>query len=150
VNSSHHHPDSLVPCIVVDSNVFVSALVYRGKPGIILDMVVAGFVNLIYSSSIQYELERVLTEKFFWARGRVKSETDPYWSSGRHVDPRVVVDACVDPDDNRILECAVEGQAQFIVTGDKDLLRMQSFRGIAIVTPAEFLDRLAGRRNPEP
>ena len=47
--------------------------------------------------------------------------------------------ACRDPDDDKLLELAVNGAADFIVTGDDDLLVMNPFRGIAIVTPAEFL-----------
>ena len=51
-----------------------------------------------------------------------------------------VVDA--DPDDNRIIECAVAARAQFIVTGDGHLLRLGSCRGIQIVKVADFLNRL--------
>lgn len=142
MTSLDDHPDSDIPGIVVDSNVFVSALVYRGKPSVVLDMIHAGFVLLIYSSAIRHELERVLTEKFGWSRAAVKEATEPYWQAGLRVNPHEEIDACPDRDDNRILECAVEGQARLIVTGDKDLLRMESFREIAIVTPAEFLERL--------
>ena len=46
---------------------------------------------------------------------------------------------CRDPDDDGILEVAVNGDAEYLVTGDEDLLRMDPFRGVRIVTPAEFL-----------
>ena len=49
------------------------------------------------------------------------------------------VRACRDPDDDKILELAVNGHADYIVTGDDDLLVMNPFRGIEIVRPAEFL-----------
>jgi putative PIN family toxin of toxin-antitoxin system len=48
-----------------------------------------------------------------------------------------------DPDDDKYLTCAVEAQADCIVTGDKDLLSLGDYRGIAILRPAEFLARLA-------
>ncbi|MDE0374593.1 MAG: putative toxin-antitoxin system toxin component, PIN family, partial [bacterium] len=54
------------------------------------------------------------------------------------------VQACRDPDDDRILELAVNGAAAYIVTGDSDLLVMNPFRGVAILTPAELL------RNSQP
>jgi predicted nucleic acid-binding protein len=48
-----------------------------------------------------------------------------------------------DPSDNRYLECAVEGSADFVVSGDRDLLALQSYEGIAIVQPSVFLEHLA-------
>jgi len=48
-----------------------------------------------------------------------------------------------DPDDNKFLECAVTGGAQYLVTGDRDLLELGSYRGISIVTAGEFLNRMA-------
>ena len=47
--------------------------------------------------------------------------------------------ACRDPEDDRILELAVSGRADFVITGDADLLAMDPFRGTRIVTPADFL-----------
>jgi len=56
------------------------------------------------------------------------------------VSVRERVDECRDPDDNKILELAVSGHAVCIVSGDKDLLVLNPFRGIVILTPAEFLN----------
>ena len=47
-----------------------------------------------------------------------------------------------DPDDDQVLACAISGAAQAIVSGDDDLLRLENYAGIAILTPFEFLDRL--------
>jgi predicted nucleic acid-binding protein len=58
------------------------------------------------------------------------------------VRPEFVITECVDPDDNRILEAAVEGRADCIVTGDNHLLRLREFRGIPILTAHDFLLRL--------
>ena len=58
------------------------------------------------------------------------------------VEPVVItvpVQACRDPEDDKILELALNGRADYIVTGDDDLLVMNPFRGIAILTPAQFL-----------
>jgi len=52
---------------------------------------------------------------------------------------------CRDPNDDFILECAVTGNADLIVTGDKDLLSLKSFRGIHLVTPRQYLDRIDAR-----
>ena len=58
------------------------------------------------------------------------------------VAPRQEIIAARDPDDDAILACALEAQAQAVITGDRDLLVLHPFRGIAILTPAEFLARL--------
>lgn len=58
----------------------------------------------------------------------------------RLMHPDEKIEACRDPKDNMILELAVSGNADFIVTGDKDLLVMNPFRDIRIVTPVEFLE----------
>ena len=51
------------------------------------------------------------------------------------------VEACRDPGDDKFLELAINGEADVIVTGDKDLLALNPFRGVAIVTPAAYLTR---------
>lgn len=53
--------------------------------------------------------------------------------------PKLLVAVARDPDDNMVLECAVEGKAQYIVTGDKDLLVLKTFRDIQIVRASDFL-----------
>jgi predicted nucleic acid-binding protein len=55
------------------------------------------------------------------------------------VTPTTDIQACRDPDDDRLLELAVDGRATHLVTGDADLLALHPFRGIPILTPADFL-----------
>jgi putative PIN family toxin of toxin-antitoxin system len=61
---------------------------------------------------------------------------------GVQVFPTTNLDVCRDPNDNKFLELAVDGLADYIVGGDKDLLILHPFRDIPIVTPAEFLELL--------
>ena len=63
----------------------------------------------------------------------------PYWTSSLCVKPQRTIHACSDPDDDRVLECASEAQAKFIITGDRHLLSMLQFERIPIVTPDQFL-----------
>lgn len=129
--------------IVLDTNIFISAFLFRGKPALVLDAVFYGDVDLVYSAAIQEEIERVLSRKFGWPAAAVDAACDVYWKRGILVTPDRSIHDCPDADDNRILECAVEGGAHFIVTGDKDLLRMARFGEIAIVTALEFLAQIA-------
>ncbi len=125
--------------VVFDTNVFVSAIVFGGKPRIALELAEAGVFELAFSHAIRVELESILQEKFGWPQEYVAWACQPIWDFSHNVVPQMTVAVCSDPDDDRILECALEAKAQVIVTGDSDLLRLNRFKGIAILTPAAFL-----------
>ena len=124
---------------MLDTNVFVSALVFGGNSRTIVEMAEARAFELAVSEFIRVELEGVLQQKFGWSQERVAWACRPIWRVVRNIVPQVTVVVCSDPDDNRILECALEAEAQVIVTGDTDLLRLSPYEGIAIVSPAAFL-----------
>jgi putative PIN family toxin of toxin-antitoxin system len=130
-----------VTSVVLDSNVFISAFVFGGNPRLIVQLAEKGAYTLIVSQAIQSETERILLDKFSWARDRVEQACAPLWQVAATAAPRTVINAARDDDDNRILECAVDAHAAVIVTGDQDLLHLHPFRGIRIVTPADFLRR---------
>lgn len=134
-----------IPRTVVDTNIFISALLFRGKPGLVLDSVYYGRAVLVYSTALQQETQRVLSWKFGWTADKIRAGCDVYWRNGVLVSPRQTIRECRDPDDNRVLECAVEGQAHFIVSGDKDPLGMVHFGQCAIVTASDFLARIASQ-----
>jgi uncharacterized protein len=125
--------------IVLDTNVYISAFLFGGKPSLILDRIEGGQIELCYSQPIRKEVEGVLAEKFAWPAETISLACAPFWNIGICVKPRRTIRACSDSDDDRILECAVEAQAQYIVTGDKHLLNMVRFEGIPILRPDEFL-----------
>lgn len=132
--------------VVLDSNVFISALAFPGsKPDQVLRHARRGELELFTSPFILREVGRVLREKFRLSKRDVNAAVEAIRAVAREVEPTErlqVVDA--DDDDNRILECAVAAEAHFLVTGDKDhLLPLGSYRGVRIVSPAEFLDQLA-------
>lgn len=129
--------------VVLDTNIYISAFLFGGKPSQILRQIEIGRVALYYSRSIRTEIEQVLAEKFRWPDEMISLACAPLWSISSLVVPRRRIQACSDPDDDRILECAVEAQAQFIVTGDKHLLQMMSFERILILRPSEFLKLIA-------
>lgn len=127
--------------VVLDSNVFISAFVFGGNPRLVVQLAEKGAYTLVVSKAIQSETERILLDKFGWMRDRVEQACAPLWQVAATVAPRTAINAARDDDDNRILECAVDGHAAVIVTGDQDLLHLHPFRGIRIVTPADFLRR---------
>ena len=134
--------------VVLDTNVFVSGLVFGGKPRMILEMAEGGVFELAVSQAIRAELEEILEQKFGWSEEHVAWACRPIWNIAENVAPRLTIAVCPDPDDDRILECALEAKAHVIVTGDTDLLRLSPYEGIAIVTPATFLRQYTRKRQP--
>lgn len=128
--------------MVLDTNVLVSAYRSGGKPKAILELAEEmAFVPLI-SEPLKSELVRVLEEKFFMPRTLVTEICSPLWEVSERVDPKIQIDLCPDEPDNRVLECAFEGKADYIVTGDRHLLNLPPIEGLAILTPDKFLARL--------
>jgi uncharacterized protein len=132
--------------IVLDTNVIVSALVFGGIPRGVLELAEAGQCEFFYSEPIENEVRRVLSEKFDWPQAMLHEVLPVLWSTGKRVVPRATINAVpADPDDNRILECAVEAQAQVIVSGDHHLLALQKYKSISIMTPRQFIELLLAR-----
>jgi putative PIN family toxin of toxin-antitoxin system len=128
--------------VVADSNVLVSAIYRGGKPKAIMDLAYAGTIELFLSRFILNEVRRVLRFKLKLASADVANALRGLRPFVIHPGParlRVVRD----PTDNRILECALAAQAEYLVTGDRDLLALGSYEAIAIVTPGEFLRRIS-------
>jgi putative PIN family toxin of toxin-antitoxin system len=129
--------------VVADTNIYISALMFGGLPGVLLDLGLMQAFRLVISPALLDELEDKLRVKFGVlaqdaAAIRVKLE-----SAGDLIDPAIVLDVVTDdPDDNRVLECAVAGRADYIVSGDRHLLKLKEHAGIPILTAREFLDRL--------
>jgi len=133
---------------VIDTGIFVSALIRsRGTIGSILRALRDGRFTAIYTTEILVEIIDVLGRDKF----RVKYHIEPEDVSalihlirlrGELVIPNQKVTACRDPKDNKFLEAALAGGADCIVSGDADLLDIESFEAIPILRPAEFLARL--------
>lgn len=131
--------------IVLDTNVLISALVFPGsKPDEIVSWIRDRQLELFISPFILSELDRVLREKFRFSKSRAEARVSAIPSLAHLVQPvKPVTLITAKDDDNRILECALADQAEFLVTGDKEhLLPLGSYRATKIVSPAQFLDLL--------
>lgn len=135
---------------VLDSNILVSALIKKGgKPYQVLARAQSKF-EWLTSQFILKEVAEVLARRHIQTRysHRVTlTQTNNYFKRIRRTAKIVQVRAKVaavreDLKDNPILACGVDGKAQFVVTGDPHLHTLKSFRGIEIVTPAQFLEVL--------
>ena len=129
--------------VTLDSNIYISALVFGGKPKRILEMAIEGQVEIAISDAIIAEVRRHLPAKFGWSDERTTEAVESINEYAVHVTPSLQIDAVpADPDDNRVLECAVAGECEYVVTGDGDLLRMGSYESIRILRVGEFLELL--------
>lgn len=133
-----------MPKVVLDTNVLVSALHFGGRPRELLDLARHGHFELFLSSFILKETERVLSEKFHWEQKILNLALSKLRSIARVVEPQDTVNVIREKiDDNRILECALAANADFLVSGDtRHILPLKEFRGIQIVRPTEFLKLL--------
>ena len=127
---------------MLDTNILVSAFAIGGKPALILDLVVDGEVEGATSERLIGELTRILGDKLgFDSRqldeiGSIIRTTFTVLESP--VNPPAI---SRDPDDDHVLEVAKVALADFIVSGDKDLLVLGKYLDIPIVTSAVFLER---------
>ncbi len=130
--------------VVLDTNVLISALVWpKGIPAQVLALARQGRLHSVISPSLLEELRRVLQEKFGFSEDALETASEIVSAHSEIVIPRHVLNVIhADPDDNRVLECAVEGKADAIVTGDHHLLVLRTFQAIPIRTPREILSQL--------
>ncbi len=126
--------------VVLDSNVWISALLFGGNPRAIAELAEAGHIECFTSRAIIGEIEETLWRKFEWSETRIRDAAAMMGRGAIRVAPGPELTDCPDPDDNRVLECAVGARAQFLVTGDRHLLMLHPYRAISIVTSRQFLD----------
>lgn len=127
---------------VYDTNVLVSAFNFPGGvPEDAFRLCVDRRIELVTSSLLLAEFARILADKFGWASDRVARAVDQVARIGTVIDPkeRVTV-VTADPDDDRVLEAALEAGAQVICSGDKHLLRLVEWRGVRILSPAVLVE----------
>ena len=133
--------------VTLDSNIYLSALVFGGKPMRLLEMAVEGEIEVAISDAIIEEVRGNLQTTFGWSATHAAEATDTIAAFTRHVIPTEIIDAIPsDPDDNRVLECAIVAGSEVIVSGDSDLLRLGSYGGIRILRVAELLSTLGQGR----
>ena len=125
---------------VADTNVYISALNFGGTAEEVLALARAHVIELFVSPSILAEVEGVLLRKFHWSAKRVQQATGLIREFAQLVRPQEAIHVITDDEpDNRILECALEAQADVVISGDRHLRQLTTFRGMPILTPGEFL-----------
>ncbi|MFQ5865955.1 MAG: putative toxin-antitoxin system toxin component, PIN family [bacterium] len=130
--------------IVIDTNVIVKAACGKGQARKLLDAWLEGEFQLLISNTMLLEYEEVLTRpKFNFPKWAIASFFYPFISKANQIHPtRLHALVIEDPDDNKFIDCAIEGKANFIVSEDPHLLKLKQVEGIRIVTTNKFLKLL--------
>ena len=130
--------------VVLDTNVYISAFLYPARPiSKILEGAFTYRYNLIVSPPIIKEIGETLREDFLWKEKEIIKTLKAIVKIAKIIAPKNLLSIVAnDPDDNRILECAAEGKANLIVSGDHHLLKLNVYEGITIMRPTDFLRTL--------
>ncbi len=130
--------------VVADTNILVSALLFGGTSEQVFLAGLRGEIQLLTSIPLLKEFEKVLKEKFKLNLHPVREVTEEVREVTEIVEVSSHINTISYPDeDNRVLECAVDGKADFIVTGDtRHILPLKEYSGIKILSPSEFLKHL--------
>ena len=132
--------------IVIDTNVLVSALFFGGKPQELLELAITKAVEAQVSPSIVDEYNEVIariTRKYPHKQGTFSIGN--FIANCQLVLPSQKITVCRDNDDNKFIECALEAQCVYIVSGDDDLLSLKQFGNIEIIRVTDFFQRFRSR-----
>jgi putative PIN family toxin of toxin-antitoxin system len=128
--------------IVIDTNVLISATFWTGNPKQLLNRVRKEEFVILTSQILLNELKEILIrpdKPFKLSEEEAEHVVNRIRSLAEIVRTHSFVKICRDEQDNRVLECAIDGGADWIISGDAHLLELQSFQGVRIGTVGDFL-----------
>jgi putative PIN family toxin of toxin-antitoxin system len=124
---------------VIDTNILISAIIFGGNPKKIIELIEENKLIGVTSQTLISELLEVLVKKFHFTPNKLYLVEELIKENFTIVYPNETLDIVRDKDDNRVLEAAITGECQYIITGDADLLDLKTFQKIKIVTAEIFL-----------
>ena len=128
--------------IVIDTNVLISAIFWTGKPKQLLNKVRRGEATFLISEDLLIEFKEVLMRKdkpFKLSLEEAERVVTEMRGIAQIVHPNSQVVVCKDERDNKVLECAIDGRAEYVISGDLHLLGLKSFKGVKIISVMDFL-----------
>ena len=128
--------------VVADTNVYISAILFGGIPEEIRRLAREDKIELMVSENILAEISGVLKRKFEWSDWQISEAIKDIREFTTLITPSISLSVIKkDKQDNRVLECAVEGNAQYVISGDEHHLQpLKEYQGIKILSPAQFID----------
>ena len=126
--------------IVLDTNILVSASFWNGPSFEIISLAVFNKIICFTSNVLLEEYKKVILRDFNITENSFNERQKDLLKIAIIIYPVQIIIACEDKDDNKVLEAGVCANADFIISGDKHLLKMNEFRGIKIVTAHQFME----------
>ncbi len=135
---------------VADTNVYISAVLFGRRAEEVRILAREGKIELLISEDILVEIAGVLKKKFHWSDWQISEIIKEIREFTTLITPVATLSVIKeDEPDNRVLECAIEGKAQYIVLGDEHhLQRLREYQGIKILSPAQFIESVKQSLNP--
>jgi len=126
--------------IVLDTNVIVSAFGWKGVPHEIFQKCIESHFQLFISPPLLSEIKRVLSyHKFHFNQDEIDEFLSIIIEVAEIVEPEIIINLILhDPSDNRVLECAITADCEYIISGDRHLLKIKEFETIKILSPDQF------------
>lgn len=125
---------------VLDTNVIISAIFWRGSPYKVMKKALQKEFVFVTSTDILEEVSERLENKFNLPPEEIGRLMDILLSYSSLINPTTKVNAVkADEKDNMIVECAIDGKADVIVTGDRHLLDLEDYKSIKIISPTDFM-----------
>ena len=128
--------------IVADTNIFISSFFWDGTPRKVMERIIDGKDKLFVCKEILQEVASVMARpKFNVSSEYIIRFINSIEDVANYVAITGIVEQiCRDSEDNKILECALLANADYIITGDADLLILKEFQGIKIITANEYIN----------
>lgn len=136
------------PIVVLDTNIYISAVTSPlTAPGKIIFAWKNRQIMVALSEPILFEIRDVLSRPYFaarlgWGKDKLELYINYLKTGSAFVLGKTIVNICRDPKDDMVLACALEVGADYIVSGDEDLVVLGQFKKIPIKTPRDFVDKV--------
>ena len=128
--------------IVIDTNVIISGIFFGGYPRKILETVADKQISAYATTEIINEYYEIIDEMIKRKQGRINNSVlSQLVSKLKIIQSSSSINICRDPDDNKFIECAIDANALYIISGDKDLLDIQKFNNIQIFNTKFFCEK---------
>lgn len=134
--------------IVIDTNVFISAVFFGGVPLKVLQSVISKQNDAYISPEIWDEYNDVIERMTKKYPSRLKQQLiDEVFKLFKVIIPSSEISICRDPEDDKFISCALDAECVYIVSGDDDLLSLENIGDVTICTPSEFLNSTKTEEN---
>jgi len=128
--------------IVLDTNVIISGIIFGGKPRELIELIIEGKYILYLSENI-IEVLGILEIKFNYSKDKLAFIENELKAISEICYPDIKLNIVKDdPDDNKIIECAIESDSKYIISGDHHLLDLGKYKNIKIIKVSEFIEMI--------